>query len=108
MLKYNGIAVVTIRSGAFKTERVNSTSAIFKAITDKTTHYKGVMKKKRPLLEGGTKNAKTPKVMTRVVVKTIEAKKPKRVYKSNQNLGVKIMSYLPHKMVDIIFYLMFK
>ena len=51
---------------------------------------------------------KNPKVMTRVVVKTIEAKKPKRVYKSNHNLGVKIMSYLPHKMVDIIFYLMFK
>ena len=50
---------------------------------------------------------KNPKVMTRVVVKTIEAKKPKRVYKSNQNLGGKIMSYLPHKMVDIIFYLMF-
>ena len=48
-----------------------------------------------PLLEGGTKNAKKPKAMTRVVVKTIEAKKPKRVYKSNQNLGVKIMSYLP-------------
>ena len=46
--------------------------------------------------------------MTRVVVKTIEAKKSKSVYKSNQNLGVKIMSYLPHKMVDIIFYLMFK
>ena len=86
----------------------NFTSAIFKAVTDKSIHYKGVMKKKGPLLEGGTKNAKKPKVMTRVVVKTIEAKKSKSVYKSNQNLGVKIMSYLPHKMVDIIFHLMFK
>ena len=37
---------------------------------------------------------KNPKVMTRVVVKTIDAK-PKRVYKSNHKLGVKIMSYLP-------------
>lgn len=94
MLKYIGIAVVTISSGAFKTEMVNSTSAIFKAITDKSTHYKGVLKKMGPILEGGTKNAKNPKVMTRVVVKTIDAK-PKRVYKSNHNLGVKIMSYLP-------------
>lgn len=44
-----------------------------------------------------------PKVMTRVVVKTIEAKKSKRVYKSNHNLAVKIMSYLPHKMVTLAY-----
>lgn len=81
----------------------NSTSAIFKAITDKSTHYKGVMKKMGPLLEGGTKNEKKPKVMTKVVVKTIDAKKPKRVYKSNHNLGVKIMSYLPQKIVTLAY-----
>ena len=43
-----------------------------------------------------------------LVVKAIEAKKPMRVYKSNHNLSVKIMSYLPQKMVDNMFYLMFK
>ena len=43
-LKYNGIPGVTIKPGALKTEMENSTSAIFKAITDKSTHYKGVMK----------------------------------------------------------------
>ena len=108
VLKYIGIPVVTIRPGAVKIEMENSTSTIFKANTEKSTHYKGVLKKMGPLLEGGTKNAKDPKVMARVVVKAIEAKKPKRVYKSNHNLGVKIMSYLPQKMVDNIFYLMFK
>lgn len=43
-LKYIGIPVVTIRSGSFKTEMENSTSSIFKAITDKSTHYKVVLK----------------------------------------------------------------
>ena len=52
VLKYIGIPVVTIKPVALKTEMENSTSAIFKAITDKTTHYKGVMKKMRPLLGG--------------------------------------------------------
>ena len=61
-----------------------------------------------PLLEGGTKNAKNPKVMTRVVVKAIEAK-PKRIYISNHNLGVKKVYYHLHqKMADTIFYLIFK
>lgn len=59
-LKYIGIPVVTIRPGAFKTEMENSTSSIFIAITDKSTHYKGVLKKMGPILEGGTKNAKKP------------------------------------------------
>lgn len=42
VLKYNGIAVVTIRPGEFKTEMVNSTSAIFKAITEKNTLQKRI------------------------------------------------------------------
>ena len=43
-LKYVGIPVVTIRLGAFKTEMENSTSSIFIAINDKSTHYKVVLK----------------------------------------------------------------
>ena len=43
-LKYNGIPVVTIKPVALKTEMENSTSAIFKAITDNSTHYTGVLK----------------------------------------------------------------
>ena len=41
--------------------------------------------------------------MTRVVVKTIDAKKSKSVYKSNHNFGVKIMSYLPQKIVTLAY-----
>ena len=40
-LKYIGIPVVTIRPGTFKTEMENSTSSFFKAINDKSTHYRG-------------------------------------------------------------------
>lgn len=62
-LKNNGIPVVTIRPVELKTEMENSTSAIFKAITDKSTHYKGVLQKMGPLLEGGLRMQKNPKVM---------------------------------------------
>ena len=44
VLKYIGIPVVTIKPVALKTEMENSASAIFKAITDKSTHYKVVLK----------------------------------------------------------------
>lgn len=43
-LKYNGIPVITIRPGAVKIEMENSTSSIFIAINDKSTHYKVVLK----------------------------------------------------------------
>lgn len=56
-----------------------------------------------PLLDSITKNIKVLKILARVVLKAIEAKKSKSVYKSNQNLGVKIMSYLPQKIVTLAY-----
>ena len=52
-------------------------------------------------MKGWTLNAKATKIITRVVVKAIEAKKPMIVYKSNHNLSVKIMSYLPQMIVTL-------
>ena len=107
-MKYLGIPVVTIRPGAFKTEMEQSTSEIFRKIMENSTHYKGVLSKMMPLLVGGTKNAKDPDVMAQVVMKAITDRHPKNVYSCNHDLGVKLMSLLPGKVVDEIFYRMFK
>ena len=61
-----------------------------------------------PLLVGGTKNAKDPDVMAQVVMKAVTDKHPKSIYSCNHNLGVKLMSLLPGRVVDEIFYRMFK
>ena len=107
-LKYIGIPVITIRPGAFKTEMESSTADIFQKITEKSTHYKDILGKMGKLLINGTKNAKNPDCMAQITVQAATDAKPKRVYKCNHNLGVKIMSLLPMGCVDAIFYNMFK
>lgn len=85
-----------------------STGEIFRRITENSTHYKGVLSKMMPLLVGGTKNAKDPDVMAQVVMKAVTDTHPKNVYSCNHNLCVKLMSLLPGRVVDEIFYRMFK
>lgn len=106
-LCYLGIPVIVIRPGAFKTKMESSTAEIFAGICQKTTHYRGVLKKLSGMLEGGTKNAKDPKVLAKVVLRAAEAKRPKRVYQCNHDMGVKLLSKLPAGMVDGIFYMLF-
>ena len=60
------------------------------------------------MLQEGTKNAKEPDTMARVIMRAIKAPKPKNVYSCNHNLSMKFMSCLPSKWVDAIFYQMFK
>ena len=107
-LKYLGIPVITIRPGAFKTDMEKSTGEIFKRITENSTHYKEILSKMMPLLEGGTKNAKDPDVMAQVVMKAVTDKHPKNVYSCNHNFGMKFMSLLPGRLIDEIFYRTFK
>ena len=107
-LKYLGIPVVTIRPGAFKTCMEKSTAAVFEQIKKNSTHYQAVLEKMSPMLQEGTKNAKEPDTMARVVMRAIKDPKPKNVYSCNHNLSMKFMSCLPSKWVDAIFYRMFK
>ncbi|MGN1413418.1 MAG: SDR family NAD(P)-dependent oxidoreductase [Anaerovoracaceae bacterium] len=107
-LKYIGIPVITIRPGAFRTEMEQSTGEIFQRITENSVHFRGVLEKMRPLLLNGTKNAKDPDEMAKVVLKAVTDPKPKIVYSCNHNLGVKLMSVLPEPWIDQIFYRMFQ
>ena len=107
-LRFLGIPVITVRPGAFKTDMEKSTADIFRAITEKSTHYRSILGKMESMLVDGTKNAKDPDVMAQVILRAVTAPKPKRIYSCNHNLGTKLMSHLPAGMVDAIFYGMLK
>lgn len=107
-LRFLSIPVITVRPGAFKTDMEKSTAEIFRAITEKSTHYRQILSKMESMLVDGTKNAKDPDVMAQVILRAATAQKPKRVYTCNHNLGAKLMSHLPAGMVDTIFYSMLK
>ena len=85
-----------------------STADIFDAICEKTTHYKKPLAKFKSMLSNGTKGAKDPEVLTKVVMKAVTAKKPKRVYKCNHDIKVKMLSKMPAGFGDFVFMLLGK
>lgn len=102
-LNYIGIPVITVRPGAFKTNMEKSIEQAFEAICEKTTHYKKPLTKFKSMLASGTKGAKEPEVLTKVVMKAVTAKKPKRVYKCNHDIKVKMLSKMPVGFGDFVF-----
>lgn len=106
-LQYLGIPVITVRPGAFKTEMEKSTAEIFVRIKNGSTHYKKILERMEPLMNIGKRNAKQPTIMAKVVLKAIEAKKPRRVYSCNHNIWVTLLSILPEGLIDKVFYVLF-
>lgn len=102
-LNYLNIPVITIRPGAFKTNMEKSTEQIFEVIYNKTSHYKKQLAKFKSMMSSSTNGAKDPEVLTKVVLKAVISKKPKRVYKCNHDLKVKMLSKMPTGFVDFIF-----
>lgn len=107
-LRYIGMDVATVRPGAFRTNMEKSTADIFDKLNKETTHYKTTLAKITPMLTGSTKKTKDVSIIAEVTYKAMTDVKLKRVYKSNHNLSVKLVSLLPAKLVDFIFYTMFK
>ena len=106
-LQYLGIPVVTIRPGAFRTDMEKSIEPIYKKIVASSTHYRSVLEKMEPVLGLGTLILKEPDVMAKVVVKAVTARKPRNVYSCNHKPAIKLMSVLPGKWRDKIFYYLF-
>ena len=107
-LQYLKIPVVTIRPGAFRTDMEKSIGPIYQKIVDSSTHYRSVFKKMEPILSLGTILLREPDVMAKVVVKALTARKPRNVYSCNHNPAIKLMSVLPGKWIDVIFYYLFR
>ena len=107
-LQYLGIPVITVRPGAFKTDMEKSTEEIFFRIKNNSTHYEKILERMEPLMNIGKRNAKQPEIMAEAVLKAIEAKKPKRVYSCNHNFLVTLLSTLPERLTDRIFYFLFR
>lgn len=102
------IPVITVRPGAFKTDMEKGAHIEFEKFLKKTQLYQEALKRMMPLLESSTKNAKPASIIGAVTVKAVTDPKPKRIYKSNHNIGMKILSKMPLAIQDRVFIKMLK
>lgn len=97
------IPVITIRPGAVKTEMEKGAEVAFTSFLSRTKLYKTQLEKMLPLLENNTKNAKPASVIAKVTMRALEDKNPRIIYRSNHNMGMKILSAMPLFLQDIVY-----
>ena len=92
-----GMHVCIIRPGAVKTQLLDDTMANINAFCDNTELYKENSRKFLNIVNAVESKHVPPERVATLVAKAVCAKKPRYVYNLNRNLGLRLLSYLPHK-----------
>lgn len=102
-LVYLGIPVVKIQPGAFKTNISRDAMNGFDRALAATTHYQKVLIKMKSLMVSVFEHADDPKKLAVVVVKALEAKRPRLQYRVSSGALLSMMEILPERGIDILY-----
>ena len=86
------IPVITLRPGAVKTPIINHSSKQMNALNENTTLYKNTISKFKHIVDKEHNKGIPPEKIAKTVLKILNKKKPKAVYKKNISLR-RILSY---------------
>ena len=92
-----GMHVCIIRPGAVKTQLLDDTMANINAFCDNTELYKENSRKFLNIVNAVESKHVPPERVANLVAKAVCAQKPRYVYNLNRNLGLRLLSCLPHK-----------
>lgn len=105
---YHGIKVITIRPGAFKTPMQNGITKQFETLTGETRYYKPSLMKMQKLMQNELKRASDPQKAAKIVYRAASVKSPRKIYRINNSLKMKLLSALPYGLQDLLLSLFLK
>ncbi|MCL2775981.1 MAG: SDR family NAD(P)-dependent oxidoreductase [Oscillospiraceae bacterium] len=98
-----GIKVIKIQPGSFKTNLHNAAQAGFDKLYDSTRYYKNALKKMQPLMTRELKKANDPVHLVRVLLKAAERKNPKINYRVKNSRLMGMIEFIPDILLDSIY-----
>ncbi len=102
-----GIKVIKINPGSFKTNMHTDAESSYNKMLERTTLYKDIIAKMRPLMQNELKHAKDPTILARKIHKALVARKPKLAYKVNTSKTLATLSFLPERLQDFLYKFVF-
>lgn len=106
-LKVFSIPVIKIRPGSFQTNMQKNVTNQFNELLQETHLFKRPLLRMKKLMDGELKKAKNSQKIVGIFKKAIFSKRPKKVYRANNSLKMKILSALPPFLQDFILYQFF-
>lgn len=92
-----GIPVIAVRPGAFATSLTGRAEAELERICAENSGFSAGAERFRRIVKSQTGSAKPPEKLARVILRAACAKRPRAVYRSNNSLGLKLLSALPKR-----------
>lgn len=102
-LQKTGVKVAILRPGAFKTAMQGGIEKQFDWLLKETIRYKRILTLMRGLVVGELKKAKDPEVFASVFERAAFSPHPRRYYRVNNSIKMKLLSILPAPMQDWVF-----
>lgn len=99
----SGVKVICIRPGAFKTKMQSGVTHQFDDMVNNTKMYKKPLSKMQKMMTGELEKAKPAEIFAKTYMKAALSKRPKKFYKTNNSLKMKLLSAMPTRMQDWIF-----
>jgi len=107
-LLVQGIKVIKIQPGSFKTGLLGSAQAGFDDLYNSTAYYKNALKKMQPLMKREFSRANDPAHLCRVLLKAAEAKRPKINYRVKNSKLLGLMELMPDILMDTVYKILMK
>ena len=99
----SGVKVICIRPGAFKTNMQAGVSNQFEKLEENTKLYKKQLSKMQGMMTKKKEKAKPAEIFAKVYMKAVTSRHPKRYYKTNNSLKMKMLAFMPTAMQDWAF-----
>ena len=102
-LMFLNIPVVKIQPGSFQTNMTQSTLAGFAQTLQETKLYKDALSRLKPLMTRELAHGSDPQKLARVVLRALEAKRPRLRYRIGTGKQLLLLELLPEKGVDLLY-----
>lgn len=107
-LMFQGIKVVKLEPGSFKTKMHGQATSSFDRLYQNTKYYKGSLKRMKPMMDIELKMANDPKYLVEAFMEAVTSEKPKRGYRIKNSKLLGFCEYVPDAALEVAYRLLLK
>ncbi len=107
-LMFLGVPVVKIQPGPFNTGLMDDILGGFEKIQSETAYYSDILTSMKPMMTAELKHGSDPSKLANVVVKALEARRPRINYRVGTGVLTAMLALLPEGTVDVLYRLFLK
>ena len=107
-LMFLDIPVIKIQPGSFKTAIEGNVENAYQQTLRRTTRYARLLPGMKPMMDAVFRSSGDPQAVARVVVRALEAKRPRARYRVGSGLLLCLLELLPEPCVDFLYKALFK